>query len=79
MGGSGWCSIVIDDINAPQSEFDLFFGSNFWIYLTLIIVPAIAISLIAQIKLKVGREKGERERERGGGRWQELIKQTISS
>ena len=50
--GSGWCTLILhgDD---PNSSFVLFMGINMWVYTTVILIPAISISLICFLNLQV--------------------------
>lgn len=48
IGGSGWCSIKVKD-----QIFNVVFGNDIWIYLTIILVPLIFISLHFYIRHQV--------------------------
>ena len=50
--GSGWCTLVLDK-DDPTSSFVLLMGINMWIYVTIILIPAVSISLICFINLEV--------------------------
>ena len=72
--GSGWCTLVLNG-SVSTSRFILFMGSNMWIYVTVILIPAISISLICFMNLQVLILRGsvcvcvcvrEREREMQG-------------
>lgn len=55
IGGSGWCSFVIDsDVNLDSTDvITLFFGNSLWMYASFIIIPVICISLLVYLRLKV--------------------------
>ena len=50
--GAGWCTLILDT-NSSMSSFVLLMGNNMWIYVTIILIPAIAISLICFLNLEV--------------------------
>lgn len=52
LGGSGWCSLITHDHNGPI-PFNVVFGNDMWIYLTIILVPLIFISLHFNIRHQV--------------------------
>lgn len=44
LGGSGWCSLIVQD-QRGYLPFNLVFGNDVWIYLTIILVPVILVGL----------------------------------
>ena len=57
IGGSGWCSLIVEERVGDKKRFAIFFGYNLWLYLTIIILPAIAISLLIHLKIQVSYVK----------------------
>ncbi|XP_011404325.1 PREDICTED: probable G-protein coupled receptor 157 [Amphimedon queenslandica] len=67
VGGSGWCSFVID--SNPTEKLDsskkldsrdiitLFFGNSLWMYVSFIIIPFICISLLVYLRLKTKKKE----------------------
>ena len=53
VGGSGWCSVIVEERIGSQDHFSLFFGAILWFYVTVIILPVICISLLVYLKLRV--------------------------
>lgn len=50
-GGSGWCSVIADDINKTGTPlpFNVVFANDLWVYLTIILVSLTFISLKVSI------------------------------
>ena len=53
VGGSGWCSLIIDKPGTGTDHFTLFFGATLWLYITVIFLPVLCISLLVYLKLQV--------------------------
>lgn len=50
---SGWCGLIAetDKFNARNPSVTIFFGYNIFVYITFILIPVIAISLISYLRL----------------------------
>ena len=52
-GGSGWCSLIVVDRDGHKEPFNPIFSNDIWIYLTIVLVPLIAISLHYTLRSEV--------------------------
>ncbi|KAL5499672.1 hypothetical protein EMCRGX_G011128 [Ephydatia muelleri] len=50
LGGSGWCSLVVQDKDGRFLPFNVVFGNDIWIYLTIILVPVVLLGLHFQLR-----------------------------
>ena len=53
IGGSGWCSLIIEPKVGERDRIALFFGNTLWIYLSFILIPVICVSVIAYLRIQV--------------------------
>lgn len=53
IGGSGWCSLIIEPKIGEKDKIALFFGNSLWIYMSFILIPVICISVIAYLRIEV--------------------------
>lgn len=52
-GGSGWCSLVLVGKDGHREPFNAVISNDIWIYLTIVLVPLIAISLHYTLRSEV--------------------------
>lgn len=52
-GGSGWCTLKVDDASGRQDTFAVVFGNDLWIYLTFIMVTLLYFTTHCYIKFQV--------------------------
>lgn len=50
LGGSGWCSLMVQDTDGRVLPFNVVFGNDIWIYLTIVLVPMILVGLHFQLR-----------------------------
>ena len=63
LGGSGWCSLIVRDEHGQLRPFNLIFGNDVWIYLTIILVPVVLLGLHFHLRQQVriqGQPTGHR-------------------
>lgn len=53
IGGSGWCSLIIEPKLGERDRIALFFGNSLWIYLYFILIPVICVSVIGYLRIQV--------------------------
>lgn len=52
IGGSGWCSVILES-HGKRQLLSIIFTNDIWIYLTIIIVPVIFVALHYHLKSEV--------------------------
>jgi G protein-coupled receptor 157 len=52
-GGSGWCTLKVDDSSGRRDMFAVVFGNDLWIYLTFIMVTLLYFTTHCYIKFQV--------------------------
>lgn len=53
LGGSGWCTVLTRNSLGELQALSVFFTSDMWIYLTMILVPVIIVALHYHLKTEV--------------------------
>ena len=72
-GGSGWCSLKLEQEKRSTGIFITILGNDLWVYLTVIMVTLLYLTTHYHIRRKVSGRVGGRRREVGrekGREWE---------
>lgn len=53
LGGSGWCTVLTANSHGDIQVLNIFFTSDMWVYLTMLLVPVIIVALRYHLKNEV--------------------------
>ena len=52
IGGSGWCSVILE-AHGHRQLLSIIFTNDIWVYLTMVVVPVIFVALHYHLKSEV--------------------------